>query len=457
MKITYWQGRLGLYVSAAFSLLATAAFCWMPGPAQSQPETQKFVPVSSVRHAESSDSVIVGSKQSAKHTAPVSVTVAANVPAANFYSEILLCQGTEGVCTSCGQVSGVNGACGCGGACQRPISGVDCLSGDGCGEPNWKNWGRIPWQAFGQGEYIGPARAPHMPEYRVRVDDELEFVYVYSRNISSREYELQVGDTIRIESLIDPSVNRDLVIQPDGNVYLLLLGPVRGAGKTIPDLTTELKERYKKYYKITDGINLTPIKTNTKADDIRAAVDSRFFSGGQGRRVKVNPEGSVSLPEVGQIYVQGLSLDEIRREVNERYSAIVEGFSITPNLALRAPHFVFVVGEVRNPGRFTMDAPTTVMQAIALAGGWNNGGNLRQVVVFRRAEDWRLMATLVDIRGALYGKRPTPSDEIFLRDSDIVVIPKTAIQATDDLAELLFTRGIYRVVPVTFQPTRLSR
>ena len=371
--------------------------------------------------------------------------------------QVVPCQGTEGFCQSCGKVSGAGRGCGCGNgsACERPISGVDCLSGDGCGEPKWKNWGNIPWQAFGQGEFIGPARTPYLPEYRVRIDDEIEFVYVYARDVSSREYELQVGDTVRIESLIDPTINRDLVIQPDGNVYLLLLGPIRGAGKTLPDLEKELKERYKKYYKITDGINLTPLKTNTKAEDIRTAVDSRFFSGGQGRRVKVNPEGSVSLPEVGQIYVQGLTLDEIRREVNERYRAIVDGFSITPNLALRAPHFVFVVGEVRNPGRYTMEAPTTVMQAIALAGGWNNGGNLRQVVVFRRAEDWRLMATLIDIRGALYGKRPNPSDEIFLRDSDIVVIPKSNIQATDDVIELLFTRGIYRAFPFTYQSTRL--
>lgn len=370
-----------------------------------------------------------------------STSTSALKPVVHRDANIVLCQGID---TNCN-----NGA-----ACQRPVAGIDCANGNGCGEVHWNQWGQIPWQAFGQGEYIGPARTPHLPEYRVRVDDELEFVYVYARDISSRPYQLQVGDTIRIESLIDVNINRELVVQPDGSVYLLLLGPVNVAGKTIPDLTAELKDRYKKYYKVTD-VNLTPIKTNTKAEDIRAAVDSRFFSGGQGRRVKVNPEGSVSLPEVGQIYVQGLTLDEIRREVNERYGAVVTGFSITPNLALRAPHFVYVVGEVKNPGRFTMDAPTTVMQSIALAGGWNNGGNLRQVVVFRRAEDWRLMATLVDIRGALYGKRPNPSDEIFLRDSDIVVIPKSSLQATDDLAELLFTRGLYRIIPITFQPTQL--
>jgi polysaccharide export outer membrane protein len=90
------------------------------------------------------------------------------------------------------------------------------------------------------------------------------------------------------------------------------------------------------------------------------------------------------------------------------------------------------------------------MQAIALAGGWVNGGNLRQVVVFRRAEDWRLLATRLDIRGALYGERPAPADEIWLRDSDVVVVPKMPIRRADDLIELYLTRGVYSAFPIFF-------
>ena len=88
------------------------------------------------------------------------------------------------------------------------------------------------------------------------------------------------------------------------------------------------------------------------------------------------------------------------------------------------------------------------MQAIALAGGWNVGGNLRQIVVFRRAEDWRLIATKLDLRGALLGKRPCPADEVWLRDSDILVVPKSPALVADDMIELVFTRGIYGMFPL---------
>ena len=72
------------------------------------------------------------------------------------------------------------------------------------------------------------------------------------------------------------------------------------------------------------------------------------------------------------------------------------GFEITPVLTDRAPRSVYVLGEVQKPGKFTLDAPTTVIQAIALAGSWNIGANLKQVIVFRRDDEWRLMATRVE-------------------------------------------------------------
>ena len=120
---------------------------------------------------------------------------------------------------------------------------------------------------------------------------------------------------------------------------------------------------------------------------------------------------------------------------------------VTVILLQRAPRFIYVLGEVAQPGRFQLEGPTTVMGAIALAQGWNIGANMRQVVVFRRGHDWRLKATMLDVRGALYGRRPVPADEIWLNDSDIVVVPKMPIQAVNEFIELVFVRGLYSIFP----------
>ena len=83
---------------------------------------------------------------------------------------------------------------------------------------------------------MGPARTRHVPVYRLRVDDQLEFIYRLTREETKKPYKLNVGDTIRFESLTDKNLDRDLVIQPDGTITLRLLGQVRAAGRTVEHL-----------------------------------------------------------------------------------------------------------------------------------------------------------------------------------------------------------------------------
>jgi polysaccharide export outer membrane protein len=325
----------------------------------------------------------------------------------------------------------------------RPILAVDCQNGACAG---WSSLTPQDFQPFGQGEYVGHSRLAHVCEYRLRVDDVLEFVFRLTREEQSHPYELNVGDEIRVESFTDATLNRDLIIQPDGTITLRLVGQVRATRHNVAQLRDEIENLYKRYYK-EPAITVTPLKVNTKLEDLRAAVDRRQGFGGQNREARVTPEGTIALPAIGSVFVQGMTLEEVKEEIDARYAEEVEGLEVTPVLTHRAPRYVYVVGEVRLPGRYTLEGPTTVMQAVTLAGGWNVGGNLRQVVVFRRGDDWRLMATLLDIRGALYGKVPCPADEIWINDSDIVVVPKAPIRVFDDYVKLIFTEGLYHIVP----------
>lgn len=351
-------------------------------------------------------------------------------------------------------------------AAPFPIWGVDSAAGCGCSEVGWDARGMIPWQEFAQGEYVGHARSPHVPEYRIREGDLIAIYYRRTREELSRPYELQVGDRVRVESLTagrgpspstspgagdaqptDDSISRELVIQPDGTITLPLLGQVRATRRTIPQLRDELEEQYKKYFRV-PSITVTPITVNTRLEDLLNTVDSRAGTlGGLQIQMTVTPAGEIQLPGVGSVFVQNLTLNEARQEIDARYDEAIPGVHVTLVLVQRAKRFVYVLGEVAQPGRYELEAPTDVMQALALAGKWTPGSNLRQVVVFRRGPDWRLMATMLDLRGALYARRPVPADDIWLNDSDIVLVPKTPIQQTDEFIEQYVTRGLYSLVP----------
>ena len=314
-------------------------------------------------------------------------------------------------------------------------------------EPLWMNASQKDWEQYSYGEYIGPFRTPHVPEYRIRIGDSLEFVYLLTRRQSSEPYRFYVGDTISVASATDSTLNQPtVVILSDGTISLPSIGTIRVAGKTVDNLQRELNDRYTEFLKSPE-IVVQVVIGDTPLNDLRDAVDARQGTGGQSRFATVSPDGTIQLPLIGGVPAIGLTLDEIGREVNARYRLYLGGVVVTPILAERAPRFIYVVGEVGQSGQFELTGPTPVLQAIALAQGFSPNGNQRQVVVFRRDANWRLIATKLDLNAALNGNRPHPSDEIWLRDSDIVLVPNKPIQLLSEAVAQYLTNTIYAIFP----------
>ena len=330
------------------------------------------------------------------------------------------------------------------------IPAVDCVNHCPPGyEATWRAVGPVwGFQEWAQGEYVGRARIAHVPTYRLRVDDLLEFVFRVTRNEIARPYKLNVGDEVMIESTNEADLRRTLVVLPDGTLTLPLLGSVRAAQMSVHELREDLNKRYEKYYN-TPAITITPVKVDTQLEDLRYTVSGRSGFGGQVLQGRITPEGTIQLPAVGSVPAQGLTLDEFRAELAERFSEKIEGIEVMPVLKDRAPRYVYVLGEVKSPGRYTLEAPTTIMQALSMAGSWTVGAHITHVVVFRRADDWRLIATVLDLRAALLGKKPCPASEIWVSDADLIIVPKSRLLRATNFVELVFTRGIYGVVPVS--------
>jgi polysaccharide export outer membrane protein len=341
------------------------------------------------------------------------------------------------------------------GACKVCINGIDCAQ-DPNGEKRWRDARPIDFEPLWHGEYIGPVRLQSLLEYRIRINDEITFTYVPNRQKTLEEYKLMVGDEISLDSISDSSIRQARVpVQPDGTIIVpLLKAPVPASGKTIQALRKDLEMAYKQYI-VSPAIDVLPVKVNTAVEDLKDAVNGPFAAGGRAISAVVNPDGKVQLIGLGSVFILGMTIEEIKRELNLRYREFYVGIDIEPRLTKTASHVCYVFGEVTKPGRFEMDRPTSVTQILAQAEGPKIGANMRQVVILRRAEDWRLVSTMLDLQGAHLGKRPNPSDEIWLRDGDTVLLVKKPIKRVDDAIQLLLTDGLYRIVP--FQGISIQR
>ena len=54
---------------------------------------------------------------------------------------------------------------------------------------------------------------------------------------------------------------------------------------------------------------------------------------------------------------------------------------------------------------------------------------------------------MLDLRAALLGKSPCPAAEIWVSDADLIIVPKSKLLRTTNFIELVFTRGLYGVIP----------
>jgi polysaccharide export outer membrane protein len=338
--------------------------------------------------------------------------------------------------------------------CQWVAGGCEQASSCWTERPpyDWPNAGDGFNTPYGQGSYIDPGRTPHVPEYRLRVDDVLDVTFRRTRNLVSRPYELGVGDRVKIEMAGEPTIGGEVEVQPDGTIILQKLGAVPAARHSVTQLGQELEEQYRKgKYFAAPAITVSPVQLNIRLQDLLNTVDRRYGQGGIAQEVRVTPDGTISVPGIGSVPAQGATLEELRHELNLRYAALVEGLDVQPVLRARAPRFVFVLGEVRQPGRYTLEGPTTVMQSIAMAGGITaaSAAKLEHIVIFRRGPDWRMMATLLDLQGPVVSGHINHRqvDELWVADSDVLLVPKSALLVLDEYLDLIFARGLYNIVP----------
>jgi polysaccharide biosynthesis/export protein len=136
--------------------------------------------------------------------------------------------------------------------------------------------------------------------------------------------------------------------------------------------------------------------------------------------VTVRPDGKISLPLLGDIQAGGLTPQQLSESIIEK---LKEYYKEPPQVSVIVQQInsyaIFVLGEVRTPGRFVVKSGTTLVQAIAQAGGFSQFASVNRIRILRRGADNKEVILLARYKDIIAGQQ----SNILLKPNDSVVVP----------------------------------
>jgi polysaccharide biosynthesis/export protein len=141
--------------------------------------------------------------------------------------------------------------------------------------------------------------------------------------------------------------------------------------------------------------------------------------------ITVQPDGYITLRQVGDVYVNGLTVPVVTERVSAAYSRVLSDPKISILLKdFEKPYFI-ADGQFDHPGKYDLRGDTTVTQAVAIAGGFTKDAKHSQVVLFRRVNDNWVEAHLINVK-QMESNRDL-SEDLHLKPGDMIYVPKNKI------------------------------
>lgn len=167
------------------------------------------------------------------------------------------------------------------------------------------------------------------------------------------------------------------------------------------------------YPQATANYNLPSVNTATR-EQLVASTQPRQ------QTYTVDPEGYILFPELGKIYVKGMTVEQLRDYLIEKISAKVENPTVIVELI---GYYVNVTGEVKSPGRINITSPRfSILDAIASAGDLTQYGRRDNVLLIREV-DGKLEHVRIDL-----GKSDIlESPYYFLKQNDVIYVEPTGV------------------------------
>ncbi len=136
--------------------------------------------------------------------------------------------------------------------------------------------------------------------------------------------------------------------------------------------------------------------------------------------VPVRPDGKVTVPLVGDVVARGQTPEQLKNAITKQLSKSIESPDVTVIVLEMNSRFVSVVGRVMTTSRVPVSEDLRVVEAIALAGGFDEFADRGDIRIVRRQPDGKEVEYHFDYDAYMAGR--APGSNFLLRSGDVIYV-----------------------------------
>ncbi|WP_458379544.1 polysaccharide biosynthesis/export family protein [Pseudomonas chlororaphis] len=305
----------------------------------------------------------------------------------------------------------------------------------GCSSPDVE---QMPVQVLSADAGQGQMTEVLPVEQVLRPQDVLDVIF-HIGSTSQTRYRVQPGDQVDVSFLSAAELGGNKLVLPDGSIEMPYVGNVQVAGLTAEEARRTLESAYARVLK-KPQVTFSISHAMAQLDNLRTSLTNPAT--GLSREITVGSDGRASFPLLGAMSLQGMTLSQLQKTINQRYAKEVGQVSADVLLKSTAANEVFVLGEVGQPGAYPIRRPVSVLEALTLAKGAGPTARLDSVVIMRRTGN-QVQARTYDVAAAL---DRNAAQFAYLQPDDLLYVPKTHLAKagafSKQLADIIMFQGV---------------
>jgi polysaccharide export outer membrane protein len=137
--------------------------------------------------------------------------------------------------------------------------------------------------------------------------------------------------------------------------------------------------------------------------------------------VPVRSDGKVSLPLIGEIQASGRTPVQLKEEISAKLSTYLTAPVVTVVVTQVNSQKFNILGRVTKPGSYSLSATTTVLDAIAVAGGFLDFAKQKDIYILRRDSRGKESRIAFNYKDVIRGQKP--EENITLVPNDTIIVP----------------------------------